>query len=90
MKEVSYHYRILFLVLAIMLMSFSAIVLGAIASPRVVNYQPPSSLKLDPAYCLSVGDDNCDGIVMNYESGWACVPPEGGPINCTIQIKEVK
>lgn len=83
-------YRILFIAIAIVLTSFSAILLGNTVSSQVVNYQPPPDLQLDPVYCQSVGDDNCDGIVMNYESGWACVPPEGGPVICAIQIKEVK
>lgn len=53
-----------------------------IGSFRPGHVNPPPLSGLDPAYCESVGDDNCDGIVTNYESGWKCVPPGGGPMTC--------
>lgn len=62
-------FRVLFLSIALFLVGLSAIVLGGIKPPRV-DYLPPPGLQLEKSYCDSVGDDNCDGIVMDYESGW--------------------
>lgn len=59
----------------------AVLIVGGI-KPVQVNSPPPLVGGLDPAYCESVGDDNCDGIVMDYESGWKCVPPNGGPLLC--------
>jgi hypothetical protein len=37
-----------------------------------------------PTYCQQVGDDDCDGMIVPSESGWRCVPSDGGPLLCHV------
>jgi len=66
----------IFLATVIILLSTASLVIGA-----TDNATP--TIKTD-SYCTRVGDDNCDGVIMSYESGWKCVPPNGGPLLCEV------
>ena len=65
---------------------FTAFVISAFQDNSRSQISP--SNRLSPAYCSSVGDDNCDGTIMSFESGGECIPPNGGPMLC--KVKEVK
>lgn len=50
--------------------------LGALAA---TTHRPPPL-----TYCQYIGDDDCDGTIRPWESGWPCVPPQGGPLLCHV------
>lgn len=66
--------KLVFVGTAIVLLTISSLIIGFKDS----NSQERIS------YCQKVGDDNCDGVIMSYETGWQCVSPSGGPLICEI------
>lgn len=57
------------------------LLVGAATMPTG-QFQP--AIHLDHSYCVSIGDDNCDGMIVEGESGWICVPKYGGPLLCNV------
>lgn len=70
--------RTVFLLVAIVGMAVSGLVIGATDSRH------PALPTYTKSYCVKVGDDNCDGMIIPTESGWICVPPNGGPLLCNV------
>lgn len=68
--------EVVIFVVGILLVSTAALIVGIVDSPKA-NFSPIST-----EYCIEVGDDNCDGVITPEESGWKCVPPNGGPLMC--------
>lgn len=59
------------------LITLMLIVLNVSASMK--PSQPPYQ---NQTYCQNVGDNNCDGMITRDETGWRCVPANGGPLTC--------
>lgn len=50
----------------------SSLALGLMLSPHTHAVAYADSCTQTDAYAREVGDDNCDGIIMEDESGWDC------------------
>ena len=68
--------EVVFFTVAILLVCMASLIIGRIDSPNL----DISPIRTD--YCIEVGDNNCDGMITPDESGWKCVPSNGGPLLC--------